>query len=205
LALKQRWVLTQDAFDGLLARFDEDTRRAAEKYELVRAELVRLFRYRGCTAPHELADQTIDRVARKIAEGEVIPRGEMSNYFYGIARNILKEYFRRPDASASPIDELPLSAHPAKDPEEFAELSETWSAAEQRFRCLEKCIDKLPPETRKLVVEYYEKEEGAKIENRRKLAEQMGISLNSLRIRLHRIRDKIEKCLFECIRNEDQG
>ncbi|HWP43187.1 MAG TPA: hypothetical protein VNO14_08140, partial [Blastocatellia bacterium] len=79
---KKEWILTHDAFSGLLAHFDEDAERAAREYEIIRAALIRLFRYRGCNSPDELADETINRVARKIEEGEVIARQELSSYFY---------------------------------------------------------------------------------------------------------------------------
>jgi RNA polymerase sigma factor (sigma-70 family) len=202
---KKEWILTQTAFDKLLAHFDEDTERAAEEYEITRAELIRLFRYRGCASPFELADETINRVARKIEGGEIIPRDELSNYFYGVARNVLREHLRNPGSSASTIEELSPSDHPSEDPEELMELRSARRRSERRFQCLEKCLERLPPETRKLIVSYYEGEEGAKIENRRRLAEQMGVSVNTLRIRLHRLREKLEKCVSGCMHYDDNG
>jgi RNA polymerase sigma factor (sigma-70 family) len=199
---KKEWVLTHDAFSRLLAHFDEETGRAAEEYEITRAELIRLFRYRGCNSPCELADEVINRVARKIEEGEIIPRRELTNYFYGVARNVLREHLRDPQSSASAIDELSPSDHPSEDPEELMELYDARSDAETRLACLEVCLEKLPPETRRLVVSYYEGEEGAKIVNRQRLAEEMGVSLNSLRIRLHRLREKLEKCVSECLHSD---
>jgi len=202
---KKEWILTENAFTGLLAYFDDDTERAAEEYEIIRAELIRLFRYRGCSSPHELADEAINRVARKIEEGEMIRRQELSSYFYGVARNVLREYLRNPGSSATAIDELPPSDHPSEDPEEMMELRDARRRSELQSLCLEKCLEKLPPETRKLIVSYYEGEEGAKMENRRRLAEQMDISVNSLRIRLHRLRDKLEKCVSNCMDRDDKG
>ena len=51
---------------------------------------------------------------------------------------------------------------------------------------------------RKLILSYYE---GAatKIENRKQMAESLGISVNGLRIRVHRIREKLEKCITACL------
>jgi RNA polymerase sigma factor (sigma-70 family) len=202
---KKEWILTENAFSRLLAHFDKDRERAAEKYEITRAELTRLFRYRGCNSPYELADEVINRVARKIEEGEIIPGPELSNYFYGVARNVLREHLRNPGTSASAIDELSASDHPSEDPEVLMELQDARNRSETRFRCLEYCLEKLPLETRKLVISYYEGEEGAKIENRQRLAEQMGITVNSLRIRLHRIREKLEKCVSACMHYDDKG
>lgn len=201
---KKEWIVTEAAFNELLAHFDEDSERAAQEYEITRAQLARLFRYRGCSSPFELTDEVINRVARKIEAGEAIPRQELSNYFYGVARNVLREYLRNPNRSVFPIDELSPSDHPSENPEELMELREAQHRSELRSECLEKCLESLPAESRKLVISYYEGEEREKIKNRNLMAEQMGVSLNSLRIRLHRIREKLEKCVSGCINYEDR-
>ena len=203
--MKKEWTLTLDAFNALLAHFDEDAERAAEKYELTRAELIRLFRYRGCNSFNELADETINRVARKIEEGEIIPPQELTAYFYGVARNVLREYQRNPESSAPALEDLSPSAHPSEDPEKLMEIRDARRRSDRRFQCFEKCVKHLPPETRSLVVSYYEGEEGVKIKNRQRLAREMGVTVNSLRIRLHRIREKLEKCVSGCISYEDEG
>lgn len=43
---KKDWVLTPEAFAGLLAALDPDEARAAEEYEAVRRRLLRLFQWR---------------------------------------------------------------------------------------------------------------------------------------------------------------
>lgn len=202
---KKEWVLTQDALNGLLARFDANPDCAAAEYELTRARLVRLFRYRGSSSPHELADETVDRVARKIAEGEIIPQDELQNYFYGVARNVLRESLREPGSAARPIDELPPSDHPYEDPEESMELDHSQRASSRRLHCLEECLGSLSADTRRLIIAYYEGEEGVKIRNRRRLSEGLGVSVNSLRIRLHRVRQKLEECVTKCMNYDEEG
>jgi RNA polymerase sigma factor (sigma-70 family) len=197
---KKTWLLTHEALHGLLAQFDDDPERAAGEYELIRSELVRLFRYRGCRSPQDLADVTIDRVARKLAEGASVPRTELSNYFYGVARNVLREYLRNPEAVAPPVDES--TPDQAENPEESSRLQDARETADARLRCLEKCLEELPPETRKLVVSYYEGTESAKIKNRQRLAGELEVSINSLRIRVHRIRERLEKCVSGCMNYE---
>jgi RNA polymerase sigma factor (sigma-70 family) len=203
--LKTRWVLTQEAFDRLLAHFDEDSERAAEQYEFVRERLVRLFRYRGCTAYYELADETINRVARKIAEGALIPKQEVTNYFYGVARNVLREHLRSPENSVTTLGEPLPSDYQSENPEERLERLAAHGNSERRFNCLDRCLDGLAPETRKLLLSYYEGEEGAKVRKRHRLAKEIGISLNTLRIRLHRIRAKLEACVSGCMNYGNEG
>ena len=69
---RQKWSLTQTAFDRLLASLDSDRDIAADRYLRMRRNLVRLFEWRGCSTPEEYADETINRCARKIQEGEEI-------------------------------------------------------------------------------------------------------------------------------------
>jgi DNA-directed RNA polymerase specialized sigma24 family protein len=65
---------------------------------------------------------------------------------------------------------------------------------ESQLGCLEHCLEKLPVESRKLIVDYYRFETHEKVKHRQTLAEQLGIPLNALRIRAHRIRVDLENC-----------
>ena len=65
---KEKPDLTQAAFDSLLEWLDPDRARSGEKYEKIRLRLIKIFACRGCSIPEELADRTIDRVARKVGE-----------------------------------------------------------------------------------------------------------------------------------------
>jgi len=194
----KNWVLDKAAFDGLLARFDSDAERAAEKYELIRGAIVKFFECRGCISSHELADETINRVARKIAGGTEIAEHSLSSFFYGVARNIYREHLRKPDNNASHIDSISALDLPVEDPEETLERGSERLLSERRLECLEECLKSLEGLDRKLILSYYE---GAatKIENRKQMAESLGISVNGLRIRVHRIREKLEKCITACL------
>jgi DNA-directed RNA polymerase specialized sigma24 family protein len=85
-----------------------------------------------------------------------------------------------------------------KAPEEVEEI-------EREYACLEHCLQRLTPENRELVLQYYEDEKRAKIDHRKKLAEKLGIALNALRIRAHRIRLVLEQCVQECMRQQPAG
>ncbi len=66
--------LTAAQFDALLRRLDADRNRAGEKYEEVRWKLVRFFQWNSCLAAEELVDETLNRVAERLAErGDEIP------------------------------------------------------------------------------------------------------------------------------------
>jgi DNA-directed RNA polymerase specialized sigma24 family protein len=58
------------------------------------------------------------------------------------------------------------------------------------------------PENRRLVLEYYSKDKSAKIAQRKKMAERLGISETTLRVRMHRIRASLQICLETCLQKE---
>src|SRR5215468_12318314 len=91
-ATRQKWSLTQTAFDNFLACLDSDRDIAADRYLRIRRDLVRLFEWRGCSAPDDYADETMNRCARKIAAGEEIR--DITTYSLGVARMLLREMAR---------------------------------------------------------------------------------------------------------------
>lgn len=190
MALSSPAGLTQHAFDLLLARLHPERERAGEKYEAVRSRLVKFFDYRGCTAADQAADETINRVARRLEGGETIRSEDASSYFLGVARNVLREYWARPEGGWRALAEVaPVLAVPADEPD---------GRDDERWRCLERCLDSLPAGQRELVLEYYEWGRRQRIGSRQDLCRRLGLSLNALRIRAHRIRAALERCVRDC-------
>lgn len=187
--------LTREGLEALLAYLDPDRERAGEKYERIRRRLVKLFECRGIPLPEESADETIDRVARRLAAGEQIHAAEPGAYFYGVARNVLRELWARQREQRTAPEVVATSPPP--------DLEDDPEGAESRAACLGKCLATLPSETRKLVVEYYRQGGGArKISGRKDLAAKMGISINTLWVRAHRARGRLERCVRECLDRE---
>jgi RNA polymerase sigma factor (sigma-70 family) len=178
---------------------DSDINGAGEKYEHLRRGLVKYFECRACVPALELADEAINRVARKLAEGAEIRDDSLSSYFYGVARNVFHEHLRSPDRNQGPVDSLSPHQHPAGNPIELIERRDAYIELETQLACLDACAEQLPPETRKMILSYYEGKQRARIENRRRIAEGLGVPMNSLRIRVHRIREKLEGCLVNCL------
>src|SRR5262245_18178676 len=179
--MKREWVLTKESFDALLAWLDTNPDSAALKYEQIRTRLIKMFVCRGCLETEDLADETIDRVARRLNDIEPTYAGEPVRYFYGVAHKIQLEYVRPKPVSPPP---------PPVDDED---------KDERGYECLEHCMEKLSPEHRELVLQYYQEERGAKIDNRKHLADQLGIAVNALRIRVCRIQASVIECLPKCI------
>jgi DNA-directed RNA polymerase specialized sigma24 family protein len=179
--MKKNWVLSQEAFDQLLDWLDSDRERAGIKYEEIRRRLIKIFTGRGCADPEDLADETINRVTSKLAEIELEFQGDRPRYFYGVAYKVLMEYLRR-----KPPQPPPLSTSDA-------------NRIEHESLCLEECIAQLSEENRYLLLEYYGTEGKEKIDKRRKLAEELGIAQNALRIRAYRIRQSLQECVEKCV------
>jgi DNA-directed RNA polymerase specialized sigma24 family protein len=189
--MKKDWVVTQEAFDGLLGWLDNNPEQAALKYEKIRARLIKIFSCRGWNEADELADETINRVTTKVTEIASSYVGDPAVYFYGVAQKVHLEYLRNRQSLNIPLDtcgEL-RSQH----------ADESMNDSEQEYECLERCMDELPDDHRRLVIEYYQEEKRAKIERRRAQAEELGIALNALRIRAHRIRLQLQECVQHCL------
>lgn len=199
---KKDWALTQAAFDKLLDWLDADRERAGQRYKELRCKLVSYFDRKKCLVSDDLADETINRVARRITEDGNILKEEPLVYFYRVANLVFLEHWRDPSRAQPAVDDLPIAQQPAIDPQAAADLYTVRRMQEQRLECLAECLNKLPPETRDLILQYYQGEQRAKINNRRALAEHLKISANALSIRLNRLRNKLEECVTECIEQQ---
>ena len=110
LARKGDWELTGEAFERLLRLLDSDRERAGEKYELARRRLIAFFEARGAESPADHADETLNRAARKVAEGERVE--DINKYLYGVARLLLLELGRAREKGPLPLDTFTMPAAP---------------------------------------------------------------------------------------------
>jgi RNA polymerase sigma factor (sigma-70 family) len=185
---RKGWSLTQESFDELLEWLNPDREQAGKKYEDIRRRLVRILMHRGCTVAEDLADKTINQVARKVQEIKEYYVGDPALYFYGVARNIHSEYSRS-RADIVPVTPELLAVVPSKE----------LDVSEQEHDCLERCLEELTPQNRELLLEYYREIEGAKIEHHKEMARRLGIAVNALRIRMCRLRASLKECMRECL------
>lgn len=178
--MKKQWDTTQEGFDRLLSWLDEDRDQAGKKYEIIRQRLIKIFTCRGCGEAEDLADETIIRVTAKISEVAPHYEGDPILYFFGVARKVHREYLRTQNKRVTPV-----VVNVTND--------------EHLYECLDQCMDRVPEKTRQLVLRYYENEKQAKIDDRKTLADELGIGVNALRIRAHRIRLLLRECVKNCM------
>lgn len=191
--------LTREALARFLARLDPDAQRAGEKYQNLHCKLVKLFEWRGASCAEDLADETIDRVIRKLDEVDV---HEVSFYAVGVAQNIWRESQRAKTKKAS-LEELPAGTLFVNPNEDEKRRSEELQLA-KRLDCLAECMCILTTAERRLVIGYYEKKKSEKIRHRQEMAEQLGISLGTLRVQAYRVRGKLAACVEKCLDEPDQ-
>ncbi len=179
--MNKNWDMSPESFEALLCWLDPNREQAGKKYEQIRTGLINFFTGRGHCEAEDLADETINRVISRLHEVSNQITGERSRYFFGVARKVQLEYLRRKIPHAPP------------------ESTTDSDRVELEYRCLEECMAKLSPESHDLVLRYYQAEGRDKIEKRKRMAEELGIAPNALRIRAYRIRTALQKCLEQCI------
>src|ERR1041385_3433122 len=184
---RQKWTLTQDAFDRLLIALGGDRDSGGEKVLEIRTNLTRFFEWRGCSFPEDHADETFNRIAKKIDEGEEIlnPAG----YAMGVARLVLLEILKSRQREQSALNEIGTAG-------DFYVAADE---GEDRLECLRSCLQTLPPDNRELILQYYQGEKSEKIQNRKKLQDHLGIPVNTLRMRALRLRERLQGCVEECL------
>ena len=186
---RRRSELTQEAFDRFLNRLNPDRDLAGSRYLEIHKNLERFFEWRGCPFPADHADEAITRTAHRLAQGDEIK--DPATYVVGVARLLLMEIYKEREKDRR------IAAEQAAIP---AVASTTlFDDSERRVECLHRCLDRLPGDNRQLILLYYEGEKSAKINNRKKLTETMGLSVSTLRMRALRIRERLTVCVETCI------
>jgi DNA-directed RNA polymerase specialized sigma24 family protein len=188
-AVRFEWKLTETAFNKLLSSLSPDREEAANRYELLRRKLIRFCESNTSVPADEGADEIINRVTRKLDEGALITN--VFAYSFGVAKMVLKEFWKERDRSHSFAGEFPSTT--------TVNIPVLEDNDEARLRCFDRCLDQLSSESRKLIMDYYREDRHAKIELRKELAQQLSIPLNALRIRVHRLRKALEECCKECL------
>jgi DNA-directed RNA polymerase specialized sigma24 family protein len=170
----------QEAFEALLLRLEPHFPDTEKRYKQLRTKMLKFFVWRRSEDPEGLADETISRALYNISTGEEIYSDNPYSYIYGIARYVFMEYIRdkkKNEALTSTLTEQPTNT------------LQDWQD------CRKECLQKLAPDKRKLLEQYYTEEE-----SREDIALALDISLNALRLQIHRIKQELRACQEECVK-----
>jgi DNA-directed RNA polymerase specialized sigma24 family protein len=164
-----------------------------QAYLDMRRRLVEYFERRRCVSADDLADETLNRVARRLSEEPAIAETPAGRYCYITAKFVFLEHLRATRREGS--------VEAAADAEAVVSLSQTSEPElhERSLTCLEQCLTTLPERDRELILDYYRGDRQERIGNRRSLAERLGLSLNAITIRACRIRETLEACVKACV------
>jgi DNA-directed RNA polymerase specialized sigma24 family protein len=175
--------VTRESFEIFLRWLAPEQEKLGEAYEKLRFRLITFFSARRCFYAEELADEVINRIVA-VLEKEVIEN--KTGYIYGVARNVFLESLRKEKKHVN-IDDLSL---PAKAP----------PAPDFSNECLEQCLEKLSPDKRELILDYFSEDKSEKIAAHKKASGAMRITQTALRMRVLRIKQQLSDCVKDCMK-----
>ena len=178
-------------FDILLTWLNPNREKAWEKYHTIQETLFKIFTWRGCRDAEDLALEVINRVEQKmpgLIEGY---EGDPARYFYGVAKNVAHESHRE-DAIFSEFQEDDAAAIQGLFANDDKQCED-----DEREQYLPHCLGQLSDGDRNIILSYYGYDEKTKLADRRRLAGELGVTMNALWIRVSRIRSSLGKCIKE--------
>lgn len=176
--------INEDIFNKLLARLEPTLPTSEARYKQLRLKMIKYFDWKRCEDAEGLADETIVRTAKSLMAGKEILADNPYFYIYAVAKNIYKEYVRKQIKREKLLDDL-------LDPTPLAETSQD---------CSGECLQKLSPDKLNLLRQYY-----LNIKDREALAQELNISLNALRLQVHRLKKELRDCYEKCRKKIAQG
>jgi DNA-directed RNA polymerase specialized sigma24 family protein len=185
--------LRKSDFEGLLERLDPDRDSAGRKYEALRRKLIKFFEWNHCRPAEDLADQTLDRVARRLTDADV---AQVVPFAWSVAQHVRQESARRMRREVA-LPDLPEAAQPRSGDDVERDLLERL-LDERCARCLVSCLRRLPHPSHELFLAYYEPGPDRSA-HRQRLAAEAGLTIRGLRVRVNRLREKLESCVSRCV------
>jgi DNA-directed RNA polymerase specialized sigma24 family protein len=178
---------TPEEFEKFLLWLDPDRDAAGRRLNLIQTRMIQILVSRGCIDAESLADEVCNRVAVRI-DSCVTKYSDPLRCCLGFLENVYLEWVR--DERKKINAREPPKARPADE-------------LEREDQCLQGCIGDLEKSDKDLFERYFEGEGRARIVARQKLAEELNLTPNALRIQAHRIRKKMRKCMEECIKRAE--
>lgn len=192
-------ALTREQLYTLLRRLHGDREQAALKYEELQMKLIKFFEWSGCASAEDLADEVLTRTARKLhTQGDAIP--DVEAFVWGVAKRIRQEGRKKDFKTLGLAD---VAVRKLSDAGASIEAIHKRIQFEKERECLRSCIQRLPQADQEVFLAY-RIDKGHYLEKRKQLAEQLGLSQNALRVRIIRLREKLEKCVARCLGHKSE-
>jgi len=189
--------MKDESFEKLLTWFDADRDCAGERYERLRKKLIAFFEHRHIPA-EEQADKTFDRVAALLEKGKDVPPEKQEQYCLGVARNLAREFWHSRENRSTKHEPSAMANGDPVAEQLCEERQQAW--IDRKDKCAKHCLEQLKPDQRRLLFLYCDGDGEMRARNRRKLAEELGISDEALRVRVHRTRHIVRECYRDCLK-----
>lgn len=170
--------LGQTALDKLFQLLEPDAQSIEEGFQRCRFKLLKFFAWRRCADPDDLADETINRLLKNVHAGQEISADKPYSYVYAIATHVFMESLRAKKKSEVIIDI-----------DEVQDIAGAGAVDD----CQKQCLEQLSDEKRELLARYYLDDD-----EREDIAGEQGLSLNALRLQVHRIKNWLRRCWEDC-------
>jgi DNA-directed RNA polymerase specialized sigma24 family protein len=156
---------------------------AGSVYGQIHERLARYFRSKGSTHAEELADATLDRVARKLSREPVLNVANPTGYVLGVARLMWLERVKLEVGQRTRLDNHEATRRDENDEEK--------RERERQAALLEHCLGELPAAERDMLLRYYDGRGQARIAMRQALVVAGGLNPGLLRTRVCRLRAQL--------------
>jgi len=176
--------MTENSFETLLMALATEPDDAAKAYRIVHARLMRFFSLKDMADPGAMADEVMDRLATSLATHGTGQIESPAAFALGIAHHLLQEEWRRLAREKEAIREWTAVVQPEPDDEK-----------ELTMASLDHCLRRMPAAKRELLQSYYAWTVGEKIAHHRRMADELGLTVNALRNRVLRARTELLACL----------
>lgn len=181
---------TPEQFQQFLYWLHPDEEQAALRHETIRGGLYRFFAQRDYHDPDHLVDVTLGRVIAKIETLELRNNVTQTGFIRGYAENVYHEALRHnKEEQLDPIFDQNKYSQP--EPPDY-------SIQDRDLSCLHECLDKLPPEDSRLLKKYFTPNRDRRQISRQRMAEEMGLTIDNLRVKVMRRREKLRTCITGC-------
>jgi hypothetical protein len=189
-------ALDRNAWTRLLSFLEITTPESAgNAYEKTHERLVRFFKAKGSTHAEELADATLDRVARKLSREAIVDVRNPLGYVLGVARLIWLERVKLEVSQRHRLGHY--EATHMTDADESRKV-------EQHVAILDRCLAEMTDEERALLIRYHQGRGQARIATRQELVQSLGLNPGLLRTRVHRLRAQLGRRVNEMIQAHEK-
>ena len=176
---------SNDSFEEMLEKLEPTAPTPQAAYKQCRSKMVKFFQWRGCEDSAALADETIARYFEQHSSGTQIDPDKLYSYMYAIALHVFYEFLRKKKKADRIRDKI-------KDLWHLPAL-----VSNKRWECQKHCLEQLESDKEDLLGRYYLTNDEPK-----DIAIDMGITVGTLRLRIHRIKQELRTCCEDCLKDK---